>query len=727
MDWTYTVIPFLQAIVIALSVCIVASALGFLQIRRKSEALSRAEREKVEACFADAASGIVLVNEMLDIVRANAAAMALGFKGVKSLKVQGLDIRHAEDEHGCDERSRAADLGTGLSSIRKLAEAVLAGKGPKGGVEVPVVSTADAGAHPVCLRVSGTPVTVNGVRHVVLTCEDVTEIKQLREKLDEALVDKQHLDAEIRCTNMAKGQFFSGMSHEIRTPLNGIIGMSGLLLDTGLSREQREYVDNIKNSSEALLVVMNDILDITKIDANRVILEDELFDLQYCLEEAVGLVMPMALKKHLEIVFQIDEALRSVWVGDIGRLRQILVNLLDNAIKFTERGEIMVSVAGAPSGEGRYRLDFAVRDSGVGIPPERLRKLLHPFSEGDGAGHTHRGLGLAVSKRLCELMGGGLSVESRGIPGQGSTVRFWVLVKVSTDVKSPTLGLSLRPLENKRVLIVDDNAASRDQLVKTVSAWQMQPVPVASASGALDTLRGSESFDVALLDYEMPLMNGLKLAEALRQMPHRKSLYVILLSPLGDRVTGGDRTWIDACMAKPAAANRLCEALLGAFREKPSEEGPEGGAEQVEALASRHPLSILIAEDNVVNQKVALSLLRKFGYRADMVSDGLEAVEAVKRKTYDLVLMDVQMPSLDGEQATIRIRRELPAERQPWIIAMTANVMKGDRERYLADGMNEYVPKPIRAEQLREVLQAVPPLSGRQGGQTPKPEVNRDL
>lgn len=691
---------------------------AFSRARRKGERRVQAEREKAAAYFDAPMSGLMVVDEALAVVRVNSAAMALGFTGKMSLSGQGRGAVSAEDEHAQDERNLSVDAAAHVLPLRKVVETVLKENRAVRDVELPLVGVDGAGAQPVWLRVSGQPAVINGLRHVLLSCEDITELKRMRERLDDALAESERLKAEILCTNVAKGQFFAGMSHEIRTPLNGIVGMSGLLLDSGVSDEQRGYIEDIRKSCEALLVVMNDVLDITTIEANKIVLENEAFDLQYCLEEAIRLVMPSALRKHLEIICIVDDKLHSVWVGDIGRLRQILVNLIANAIKFTERGEIIVSVSGSPEGAGQYQLNFAVQDTGIGIPPERQALLFQPFRQMDEKTASFRsggsGLGLVISRRLCELMGGMMSVESKGIPGQGSVFRFSVLVRVSEDFKTAATRIDPRSLEDKRVLIVDDNATSREHLAHMALSWKMRPTAAASARGALDWLRGDEPFDIALLDYEMPLVNGMKLAEEIRQLPQRKTLYLILLSPLGDRVTGGDRTWIDACVAKPAASNRLREAMAKAFLVHAPHNQSVGAFQTRDGeFARQHPLRILIAEDNVINQKVAVNLLKKLGYNAAVAGDGLSAVEAVKSKGYDLVLMDVQMPMLDGEQATVRIRKELPAERQPWIVAMTANVMQGDRERYLASGMNDYLPKPIRPEQLCVMLQAVPQLADR--------------
>ena len=689
-----------------------------LRGRRKAEHCALMEKQGSDALFDAFLCGLVLFNERMDVVRCNAVAADMGFHGVKSLRSHDQKVVLPEDEHSQDAREASSNAMAMFHPVTRMVERVLSENQVIRGVDQSFVAMNEKGANTVWLRISGAPVVCHGGRHVLLVLDDITESRLLREQMNEMGVEVARLNSERQCDSIEKAQYFAGMSHEIRTPLNGIIGMTELLFDTGVSGAQRDCIETIRKSSEALLVVVNDLLDISKIDAHRVVLEDETFDLQYCLEEAVRLVMPSAVKKHLEIVCQTDENLQSLWVGDIGRLRQILVNLIDNAIKYTERGEIVVSVNGTPKEAGLFRLDFSVQDTGIGIPPEKQKTLFHPLSRLDAYSEMRHmggsGLGLVISKRLCELMGGTMSVESKGMPGHGSVFRFSVVVKTSSEHKEPSVIPPYPVLMNKRILIVDDNATSREQLTRMALSWKMAPTAVASGSGALDWLKGPDAFDIAVLDYEMPVMNGLKLAEAIRQLPNRKDLYLILLAPLGDRVTGGDRTWINACLSKPAAASRLHDALVHALAASAAASPlAGGGGAPLGMVAAQHPLRILVAEDNLVNRRVALSLLGRLGYRADTVSDGLEALEAVKNARYDVILMDIQMPALDGEQTTVRIRKELPPSRQPWIVAMTANVMKGDSERYFALGMNAYVPKPIRTEQLREVLLSVPsPASG---------------
>ncbi|MEI7901275.1 MAG: response regulator [bacterium] len=547
----------------------------------------------------------------------------------------------------------------------------------------------------------------------------VAWVDRIRRQCKKTTIELKRLQEELQRADVMKGHFIASASHELRTPLSGIIGMTDLLMKTAMTDEQQEFAETIRVSGEALLAVVNDILDFAKIEADKMVAEAEPFVLQRCVEEAVRLVTPAATKKKLELICQIDEHLAPTWIGDVGRLRQVLVNLLGNAIKFTERGEVVISVTGQTGDNDPSQLDFAVRDSGVGIPLEQQSKLFQAFSQVDASSSRRlggTGLGLAVSKRLCELMGGEMSVESQGIPGQGATFRFSIRVTRATAADPPAVMRTLGVLAGKRVLIVDDNVASCDFLKHQTEAWKMIPAALTSGKAALDCLETSGPFDLGVLDATLPEMSGLKLVDAIRSRPGQDKLPLIVLLPMGDHVTGGERARIDACLSKPVFASRLHDALANLLGAPPVPQDDKAKQLQMPfdgETAKRYPLQILLAEDNIANQKVVASTLAKFGYRVDVVANGSDAVAAAKRTPYDLILMDVLMPELDGLQATSQIRKEVPAENQPWIVAMTANVMKGDRERYLLGGMNDYLSKPIRGEFLAEVLRTVQPLASR--------------
>ena len=548
---------------------------------------------------------------------------------------------------------------------------------------------------------------------------DISERRKIEEdlraanaQLEETTRQATQLAREAEQASVAKSEFLANMSHEIRTPMNGVMGMTGLLLDTPLSSEQRQYTEIVRSSADSLLAVVNDILDFSKIEARKLALEQLGFDLRLVMEDTVEMLSVRAHDKGLRLACLVHPDAPSLLTGDPGRLRQIVVNLAGNAIKFTEQGEIVIRVDVEQEREADVTLRFSVSDTGIGIPADRLGRLFRPFSQVDGS-TTRRyggsGLGLVISRQLAEMMGGTVSVEST--VGQGSTFAFTAVLARQPDAPR----LLIQPaaeLRGTHVLVVDEHATNRLLVTRLLHEWGCTSEEASDAEGAVKQLLAAKAdgrhFDAAVVDLQLPGEDGCALGRRIKAESSLEGIVLVMMTSLGQR---GDGQRFEECgfaafLTKPVRRSHLQECLMLALGRRAAGHASGGLiTRHTIAEARRRGVRILVAEDNVINQKVTLAILRKLGYNGDAVANGAEALAALAHVPYDLVLMDCQMPEMDGYEATRHIREMVGPMSHVPIVAVTAHAMVGDRERCEEAGMDDYITKPVTAAAIEAALQ----------------------
>ena len=669
--------------------------------REQNEALTRlalvASRTTNAVVITDAAGLVLWTNEGFSRITGYTLADAIGRKPGSFLQGPGTD----------------------QATVTLLRQAVAAGES----VDCEILNY-NKGGRPYWVQMRIDPVHDESGRlsHFIAIESDITREREDRERLrdtsvqlrernlalEAATIRAEQLARDAHAATRAKAEFLANMSHEIRTPMNAVVGMTDLLLDTPLNSSQREFADTIRTSGDALLALINDILDFSKIESGSLELERAPFNLRDCVEGALDLTARPAAEKGLDLLYWIEEDIPSHLLGDVTRLRQILINLVSNAVKFTSQGEVVVTFSRRPAPTGpnppAALLHVSVRDTGIGIPANRINRLFQAFSQVD-ASTTRKfggtGLGLVICQRLVTLMGGRIWVESA--PDVGSDFQFEIPLQSAHASLTPYLIASIPNLAGRRLLLVDDNPTNLRILTLQTQRWGFVIACAPSGPAALALLDGGTTFDAAIIDIQMPEMDGYTLAAEIRKRRPSGQLAILALTSMGDDPARFATLDVAQVLTKPAKASALLDALTHLFvGTNVAVETPVSAFDPT--LASRHPLRILLAEDQPTNKRVAQLLLSRLGYSCTTVSDGFEVLDAVSHQTFDVILLDVQMPRLDGIATTHRLCTDYPPARRPWIVALTANAMKGDRETCIAAGMDDYLAKPIGAKPLGEVL-----------------------